>query len=148
MKETMRKSKISNNENRKKSKAKLSKASANSSYCEEKFCQSCGIPIKKSVLHPNLDYSTEKVKEEAIIVKDEVGNSEFNSISKDAEKIVVKSRRYCNLCYGDGEFYWKGESVSDFQAMVIDKMTNEGGFWWITAWILTRPIPYLERWKK
>ena len=57
------------------------------------------------------------------------------------------SMKYCNLCYGDGEFYWKGDSVSDFQALVIEKM-REDGFWWITAWFLTRGIPYLQRWKK
>ena len=141
MKETTQQSKVPNNKRRSKSKAKVSKADATS--CQEKFCQSCGIPIKKSVQHPNLDYGTEKAKEEALIVEGGGENSEPNSGSKNE-----KSKKYCNLCYGDGEFYWKGENVSDFQAMVIDKMTKEGGFWWITAWILTRPIPYMERWRK
>ena len=153
--------------------AKVSKT--NTTYCKEKFCQSCGIPMKKSALHPNLDYGTEKyiVKDgdkaerqresndnqveevdagtvNALIVDGDSESCKSSSSRKshknDGENFLL-SNKYCNLCYGDGEFYWKGENVSDFQAMVIDKMTKEGHFWWITAWILTRPIPYMERWK-
>ncbi|MDK2909417.1 MAG: hypothetical protein PWR20_984 [Bacteroidales bacterium] len=54
--------------------------------------------------------------------------------------------KYCSYCYQNGEFTFKG-TVKEFQAFVMQKM-REQGHSWLKAWLLTRSIPYYERWKK
>lgn len=58
-----------------------------------------------------------------------------------------KSTVYCSLCYGEGKLYYEGEDVREFQKMVVDKMV-ENGWWRSLAWLFTRSIPSLSRWKK
>lgn len=58
----------------------------------------------------------------------------------------TRSQKYCSLCFDLGAFRWVGEDVKEFQAMVVDQMSKDG---WnrMIAWLLTRRIPKLERWK-
>lgn len=64
------------------------------------------------------------------------------------EKDGSKSERYCSLCYRDGEFLNKDlKSAKEMQAFCIEKMHEQGMSKWM-AWLLTRGIPRLERWKK
>lgn len=84
----------------------------------EKFCQSCGMPMEKD---PQLG-GTEKSGE--------------------------KSEMYCSHCYEDGEFTAPHiTNAKEMQAFCIDIMKKQG---WnsILAWIFTRSIPRLKRWKK
>ena len=57
------------------------------------------------------------------------------------------SEKFCSFCYADGDFLWQGDNVRDYQKMVVDKM-SENGWWRPIAWLATREIPRLERWKK
>lgn len=84
-----------------------------------KFCQSCGYPLKKDV---------------------KGGGSETDgSISP----------RYCSMCYQDGKFLSPPEvdSAEKMQAFCISEM-KKSGMNGAMAWLLTRGIPKLERWKK
>lgn len=57
-----------------------------------------------------------------------------------------QSALYCSLCYDNGEFRWDEGDVKAFQRMVVDGMAADG--WWRpVAWLLTRDIPRLGRWK-
>jgi len=84
---------------------------------EYKFCQSCGYPLKKD--------------------KKGGGTEKDGSISK----------KYCSMCYENGEFITPPEidSAQKMQKFCIQEMKNAGmnGFF---AWLATRPIPKLERW--
>ena len=59
----------------------------------------------------------------------------------------TKSGLYCSLCMSDGVFHYTGTDVREFQRIVIAKMVENGWrpFW---AWLLTRQIPRLKRWRK
>jgi hypothetical protein len=58
-----------------------------------------------------------------------------------------RSDRYCSLCYHNGEFYFSGDDVVAFQTIVVEEMVKKG--WWRPiAWLVTRGIPQLPRWKK
>ena len=79
-------------------------------------CESCGIPMHKSP-----------------------GGGGTESDGK------TRSTKYCSLCYGEGEFFFKGTDAREFQAMVVNEMTKNG--WWRPlAWLLSREIPRLPRW--
>ena len=84
-----------------------------------KFCQSCGMPKNK-----------------------DKGNG-------GTEKGGSKSDKYCSYCYKDGEFFMKDEinTAKKMQEMCI-KMMKKEGMNGIMAWLFTRGIPRLERWKK
>ncbi len=56
------------------------------------------------------------------------------------------STTYCSLCYADGEFLAQNVSAKEFQAKCVDIMT-ENGWWRPLAWLLTRGIPKLDRWR-
>lgn len=56
-----------------------------------------------------------------------------------------KSRKYCSYCYTNGDFTFKG-SVKEFQAFCCTKMV-EGGHSKPVAWLFTRGMKRLERWK-
>ena len=83
-----------------------------------KFCQSCGYPLKK----------------------DTQGGG--------AEKDGGISKKYCSMCYDNGEFITPAEidTAKKMQTFCIQEMKNAGinGF---LAWLATRSIPTLERWK-
>lgn len=57
-----------------------------------------------------------------------------------------KSGSYCSLCYRDGAFTDPGFTAAEMQAFCIRKMKEQGmnGF---LAWLLTRQIPRLGRWR-
>lgn len=82
-----------------------------------KFCQSCGIPLKKD---PRKG-----------------GTEKDGSISK----------KYCSWCYQDGLFCSPEiDTAEKMQKFCIQKM-NEQGMPKFVAWVFTRSIPKLERWK-
>jgi hypothetical protein len=83
-----------------------------------KFCQSCGFPLKKD--------------------KKGGGSEKDGSISS----------KYCSMCYENREFLSPIEvdTGQKMQKFCIQEMKKDGmsGF---MAWLLTRGIPRLERWK-
>lgn len=83
-----------------------------------KFCQSCGFPLSK----------------------DQKGGG--------SEKDGSKSPKYCSMCYENGEFLSPKEvdTAKKMQDFCIKEMKKDGmnGF---VAWLATRGIPKLERWK-
>ena len=83
-----------------------------------KFCQSCGMPLKKDI---------------------QGGGTE-----KDGSKSLC----YCSHCYKDGQFCMADEidSPKKMQDMCIIMMKKQG-MNGILAWVFTRRIPKLERWK-
>ena len=82
-----------------------------------KNCQSCGIPIK------------------------------YDPKKGGTEKDGSKSRIYCSYCYQKGKFTSpKIDTAKKMQKFCIEKM-KEQGMNGIVAWIFTRGIPRLERWK-
>lgn len=83
------------------------------------ICQSCGFPLKK----------------------DEKGGG--------TEKDGTRSNMYCSMCYINGEFLNPPEidTPQKMQRFCIEQM-KKSGMNGIIAWLATRPIPKLERWKK
>lgn len=53
---------------------------------------------------------------------------------------------YCSYCYEDGEFVGDFKTAKEMQDFCIKKM-NEAGMSKIVAWLFTRGIPRLKRWK-
>ena len=82
-------------------------------------CQSCGMPLKK-----------DPSKKGGATLKDGTISAE-----------------YCSLCMEKGEFLFKGTDVKEYQKMVVDIM-SQNGWWRPIAWLATRQIPRLKRWKK
>lgn len=84
-----------------------------------KFCQSCGFPL----------------------AKDKKGGG--------SEKDGSKNAKYCSMCYENGRFLTPPEvnTAEKMQHFCIQQMRKSGmnGF---IAWLATRGIPRLERWKK
>jgi Putative zinc ribbon domain len=85
---------------------------------EYKNCQSCGMPKK------------------------------MDEGKGGTEKDGTKSDKYCSYCYKDGEFMMASEvdTAGKMQKMCI-KMMKKQGMNGILAWLFTRGIPRLERWK-
>ena len=83
-----------------------------------KFCQSCGYPMKN----------------------DEKGGGTNADGSS--------SEMYCSMCYADGKFLNPPEidTAKKFQKYCIEQMKKDG-MNGVLAWILTRGIPRLKRWK-
>ena len=56
------------------------------------------------------------------------------------------STKYCSLCYENGEYFYTGTDAKEYQKFVMDNMVEEG---WKRpiAWLFTRGIPKLERWR-
>jgi hypothetical protein len=81
-----------------------------------KFCQSCGMPMKKDPQHGGLN------------------------------KDGTKNRDYCSYCYVDGEFTFKG-NAREMQKFCVEKMKEMGSPSFV-AWLFTRNIPRLARWRK
>ncbi|ADO77507.1 zinc ribbon domain-containing protein [Halanaerobium praevalens] len=83
-----------------------------------KYCQSCGMPMSNDP---------------------QKGGTEKNR---------SKSKKYCSYCYQNGEFTSPEiDTPQKMQSFCIEKM-KEQGMPKIIAWIFTRSIPKLERWKK
>ncbi|MFK5978300.1 MAG: zinc ribbon domain-containing protein [Rhizobiaceae bacterium] len=58
-----------------------------------------------------------------------------------------KSTEYCSLCFEDGNFVHTDFTVEQMQTHCVNALKGHGmpGF---MAWIFTRGLPKLERWKK
>lgn len=56
-----------------------------------------------------------------------------------------KNQTYCSYCYQKGEFTYKG-NLKDFQEFCRQKMI-EGGHSRLLAWLFTRGMKRLGRWK-
>jgi hypothetical protein len=85
----------------------------------EKFknCQSCGMPMNKDP---------------------ENGGTELDG---------SKNNKYCSYCYQSGQFTSLDiNTPQEMQSFCIEKMKEQGMPKFI-AWIFTRGIPKLERWK-
>jgi hypothetical protein len=86
---------------------------------EYKFCQSCGFPLKK----------------------DKKGGG--------SEKDGSISNMYCSMCYENGAFLTPPEvnTAEKMQQFCMQEMKKDGmnAFF---AWLATRSIPGLKRWKK
>lgn len=84
-----------------------------------KYCQSCGYPLSKD--------------------KKGGGSNADGTINK----------MYCSMCYENGQFLSPPEvdTAEKFQKFCIQEMKKDGMNRFM-AWILTRGIPKLERWKK
>ncbi len=83
-----------------------------------KFCQSCGYPLKKD--------------------KKDGGSEADGSISE----------KYCSMCYEDGAFLSPPEvdTAEKMQKFCIQEMKKDGMNPFI-AWLATRGMSRLERWK-
>ena len=65
------------------------------------------------------------------------------------EKDGSKSPKYCSLCYANGRFLTPPEvnTAQKMQDFCIQQMRKSGMNSFV-AWLATRGIPRLERWKK
>ena len=59
----------------------------------------------------------------------------------------TKSKKYCSYCYQEGKFTDDCKIAKDMQDFCKAKLV-EMNFPRILAWLFTRGIPKLERWKK
>ena len=83
-----------------------------------KFCQSCGMPMKK----------------------DPAGGG--------TNADGTKSEMYCSFCFQNGKFTSPEiDTPEKMQTLCIGKL-KEMHFPGFIAWLLTRSIPKLERWRK
>lgn len=57
-----------------------------------------------------------------------------------------KSTTYCSLCYRDGAFTQPGFTVKEMQDFCIEQLSKQG-MPRVMAWVFTRSIPRLERWR-
>ena len=84
-----------------------------------KFCQSCGFPL----------------------AKDKQGGG--------TEKDGSKSVKYCSMCYQNGRFLTPPEvNTAEKMKKFCMQQMKKGGMSRFVAWLATRGIPRLERWKK
>ena len=59
----------------------------------------------------------------------------------------TRSEKYCSYCYQDGRFTYECDDVKEFQEFCRKKMI-EGGHSRFMAWLFTRGMKRLERWRK
>lgn len=85
---------------------------------QSKFCQSCGYPMKK----------------------DKNGGG--------TEADGTRSRKYCSMCYENGAFLTPPDinTAEKMQKFCIEQM-KQSGYNRFVAWLATRSIPKLERWR-
>ena len=84
-----------------------------------RFCQSCSMPLEQK-------------------------GKDMRGTEKDGKKSV----KYCTYCYQKGVFLSPEiKTAQEMQEFCIQQM-KKGGMNAILAWLLTRTIPSLERWKK
>jgi hypothetical protein len=86
---------------------------------EYKFCQSCGFPLKK----------------------DKKGGG--------SEKDGSINNMYCSMCYQNGHFLTPPDidTAAKMQQYCMHEMKKDG-MNAVFAWLATRSIPGLKRWKK
>jgi hypothetical protein len=84
-----------------------------------RFCQSCGFPLKK----------------------DKKGGG--------TEKDGSTSKKYCSMCYENGLFLTPPEvdTAKKMQQFCMTEMKKDG-MNTLFAWLATRSIPRLERWRE
>jgi hypothetical protein len=84
-----------------------------------RFCQSCGFPLKKD--------------------KQGGGTERDGSISP----------KFCSMCYKNGAFLTPPEinTAEKMQRFCMQEMKKDG-MNSVFAWLATRSIPKLERWRK
>ena len=58
-----------------------------------------------------------------------------------------KSSKYCSYCYQNGKFVGGEMTVKEFQEFCCKKMIESGSPKFL-AWLFTRGMARLERWKK
>ena len=58
-----------------------------------------------------------------------------------------KSTEYCSFCFLNGNFVDNETDVKKYQKKLVEIMSSQG-FWKPMAWLITRGIPKLKRWKK
>ncbi len=58
----------------------------------------------------------------------------------------TRSDRYCSICYENGAFRHPDVSVAEFQAHCLQALRDKG-MPRVMAWLFTRHIPNLPRWK-
>jgi hypothetical protein len=65
------------------------------------------------------------------------------------EKDGTKSAKYCSMCYENGHFLTPPDinTAEKMQHLCIQQMRKSGMNVFV-AWLATRGIPRLERWKK
>lgn len=81
-------------------------------------CQSCGYPLKR----------------------DTQGGG--------TERDGSRSAKYCSMCYANGTFLTPPQinTAAKMQRFCMQQM-KRAGYSAIMAWLATRSIPHLERWK-
>lgn len=86
---------------------------------QTKYCQSCGYPMKK----------------------DKHGGG--------SERDGSRSMKYCSMCYTNGAFLTPPEidTAQKMQTFCIAQM-KQSGYNGVIAWLATRSIPRLERWRR
>ena len=57
-----------------------------------------------------------------------------------------KSGRYCSRCFGEGRFKHPDFTVTQMQAFCVEQLSKKG-MPRVMAWLFTRGIPKLERWR-
>ena len=57
-----------------------------------------------------------------------------------------RNQKYCGYCYQNGAFIYDGASVKEFQEFCRQKMIAAGHNRF-SAWLFTRGMKRLERWK-
>jgi hypothetical protein len=57
-----------------------------------------------------------------------------------------KSTRFCSLCYAGGQFRHPSYSVKEMQDHCVTALRSKG-MPHVLAWLFTRGIPRLERWR-
>ena len=83
-----------------------------------RFCQRCGMPM----------------------TKDPRGGGRNADGSRSPD--------YCSYCYQDGTFTSPGiRTAADMQRFCVEKL-KEKGTPGVVAWLLTRSIPRLKRWRR
>lgn len=83
----------------------------------EKYCQSCGMPMSKDPEHGG------------------------------TEKDGSRSGMFCSYCYKNGEFTSSEITNGKEMQQLCMKILREKGFNRVFAWLFTRGIPRLKRWK-
>ena len=63
-----------------------------------------------------------------------------------SEKDGSRSTTYCSLCYEDGQFIHPDFTAEEMQTFCVEQLKKNGmpGF---MAWLFTRGIPNLDRWR-
>ena len=62
------------------------------------------------------------------------------------EKDGSASRKYCELCYRNGEFLDPDLTLDDMKK-VVDRVLEEKGWGAVRRWFAKMNLPRLERWK-